>query len=239
MSARAGSQFLDRHVTMGFGMLLECSNCEAIVDAKEVAQHKYIDPIKWEEDDGTEGEYPFDARVVLVSCPKCNHPMLAYDDEGTEGEFVRIYPPRDRNLHPSVPEPIRNAFTEARTCFRAKAFVAAAIMCRKTLEGICLAHGAKSRSLAAALKELKEKGIIENRLFEWAEELRAIGNEAAHGVQFIAKREDAEDALQFTEALIEYVFTYRDRFEEFKKRRAKNPTPSKEEQVDSEKSEAP
>ena len=112
-------------------------------------------------------------------------------------------------------------------------------MCRKTLEGICSAHGAKSRSLAGELRELKEKGIIENRLFEWAEELRTMGNEAAHGVEFVASREDAEDTLQFTEALIEYVFTYRDRFEEFKKRRAKNPAPSKEEQAASEKSEAP
>jgi Domain of unknown function (DUF4145) len=140
----------------------------------------------------------------------------------------REYPPMDRTLQYSVPDSIRNAFTEARTCFRAKAFIATAIMCRKTLEGICSAHGTKSKNLAGELKELKDKGVIENRLFEWAEALRTMGNEAAHGVDFIVSREDAEDTLQFTEALIQYVFTYRDRFEEFKKRRAKSTSPSKE-----------
>jgi hypothetical protein len=204
-------------------MLLECKECEAIVDAKEIAEHEYSTIVAGIGPDGRKEEIDFGERVVLVVCPKCDQPMLAYDDVTSHGDFVRIYPAADRNLHRSVPKPIREAFTEARTCFRAKAFIAAAIMCRKTLEGICSAHGAKSRSLAGELKELKDKGVIENRLFEWAEELRTMGNEAAHGVEFVVSREDAEDTLQFTEALIEYVFTYRDRFEEFKKRRAKSP----------------
>ena len=85
----------------------------------------------------------------------------------------------DRDLHSSVPQPIRQAFTEARMCFRAKVLTAAAIMCRKTLEGVCFAEGVKFGTLAAALKKLKESGVVDSRLFEWAEELRTIGNEAA------------------------------------------------------------
>jgi hypothetical protein len=53
-------------------------------------------------------------------------------------------------------------------------------MCRKTLEGVCSEHGVKSGTLAAQLKKLKENGVIEGRLFEWADALRTIGNEAAH-----------------------------------------------------------
>jgi hypothetical protein len=133
------------------------------------------------------------------------------------------------DLHYSVPKPIQQAFTEARTCFRSKAFTAAAIMCRKTLEGICSAHGVRSSgALAAQLNKLKENGVIENRLFEWAEELRTMGNEAAHGVEFVVSQEDARDTLEFTEALIEYVFTYRDKFESFKQRRAKAASSKKE-----------
>jgi hypothetical protein len=40
-------------------------------------------------------------------------------------------------------------------------------------------------------------------------------------VDFVASREDAKDTIEFTEALIEYVFTYRHKFDEFMKRRAK------------------
>jgi hypothetical protein len=94
-------------------------------------------------------------------------------------------------------------------------------MCRKVLEGLCIEHGVKERGLAANLKKLKENGIIEARLFEWAEALRTLGNEAAHGVSVSISAQDAKDILEFTEALTEYVFTYRDRFEQFQKRRSK------------------
>jgi Domain of unknown function (DUF4145) len=98
----------------------------------------------------------------------------------------------------------------------------------EALEAICHAHDVNSSgTLAAQLKKLKEDGVIESRLFEWAEELRTIGNDAAHEVGFVVSREDAEDTLEFTEALIEYIFTYRDKFEQFKKRRSKAVASSK------------
>ena len=93
-------------------------------------------------------------------------------------------------------------------------------MCRKTLEGICVEHGTKGGNLVSALKELKDKGIIEIRLFEWADALRISGNEAAHDVNVTISAEDARDILEFTNALLEYVFTFRDKFEEFKNRRS-------------------
>jgi hypothetical protein len=132
----------------------------------------------------------------------------------------RVYPPAERReLGLAVPENIQNAFKEAVLCFKAKAYTASAIMCRKTLEGLCDAHGAKKGTLAKRLEKLQEEGIIESRLFEWAEALRNLGNEAAHEVDLQTSRQDCEDILEFTEALAQYVFTYRDKFEKFKQRR--------------------
>jgi Domain of unknown function (DUF4145) len=209
-------------------MILECHFCEAMVDAKEIAQYEYY--LQYEPG----STVPWNTRVTLVKCPICDGPMLACQDDSDPcvvgwGNPVRIYPEMDRQFSTSVPKSIREAFTEARTCFRAKAFTAAAIMCRKTLEGICLVHGVKSSdSLAAQLNKLKDNGTIEKSLFEWAEALRTMGNEAAHGVGSVISPEDARDTLEFTEALIEYIFTYRDKFEEFKKRRATAKSPAKE-----------
>jgi hypothetical protein len=93
-----------------------------------------------------------------------------------------------------------------------------------------------SASLAVQLKKLKENGVIENKLFEWAEELRAMGNEAAHGVESTIPGDDAKDMLEFTEALLEYVFTYRHKFEEFQKRRTK--TKSKDKRPDNQEDES-
>jgi Domain of unknown function (DUF4145) len=206
-------------------MLVECSYCAAIVDAKEMAEYE------WDERFEPGGQsVPWNSKVTFAHCPVCKGPLLAYQDDADFdgagatgwGEPVRVYPARDRELGFSVPNDITRAFTEARTCYRNKAFTASTIMCRKTLEGICSAHGARSSDkLAAQLEKLKESGVIENRLFEWAEALRTMGNEAAHGVESVISAADARDTLEFTEALIEYVFTYRDKFESFKKRRAK------------------
>jgi AbiV family abortive infection protein len=78
-------------------------------------------------------------------------------------------------------------------------------MCRKTLEAICAEHAIRARNLAGALTEMKERGLIEGRLFEWADTLRIAGNQAAHNVAANVTGEDARDLLEFTEALLEYV----------------------------------
>ncbi len=92
-------------------------------------------------------------------------------------------------------------------------------MCRKTLEGICAAHGIEERNLSASLKKMKEQALIDDRLFEWSDALRVVGNEAAHGVKVAISQADAKDAIEFTNAILDYLFSYRDRFEKFKKRR--------------------
>jgi hypothetical protein len=89
-------------------------------------------------------------------------------------------------------------------------------MCRKVLEGIAEENRITARNLVTSLNEMREKGIIENRLFEWADALRISGNEAAHGVSLVVSATDAKDILEFTHALLEYVFTFQEKFEEFK-----------------------
>jgi hypothetical protein len=92
-------------------------------------------------------------------------------------------------------------------------------MCRRTLEEVCLAHGVKDKALVRSLEKLKEAGVIDERLLDWAHQLRFVGNMGAHGGGKVLMP-DARDAVEFTKALIEYVFTYRARFEAFKARRS-------------------
>jgi hypothetical protein len=124
-------------------------------------------------------------------------------------------------VNPKAPPEIRAAIEEGIKCYRANAFTAAAIMCRKTLEGVCEAHDVKERSLDASLKRMLETDKIDQRLFEWSDQLRLAGNEAAHGVGVVSSAQDARDALDFTIAIIDYLFSYRDQFEKFKARRDK------------------
>lgn len=199
-------------------MIIECVGCQALVDANVVASYEYFDP----EDGPPVQQYSF------LKCPNCECPSLAIQEDYGNGWDTpyRLYPAQENQLNVSIPEPIRNAYAEARSCFKTKAYTAAAIMCRKTLEAICAEHGAIGRTLVSALKEMKEKGVIESRLYEWADALRISGNEAAHDVTITVLAEDARDVLEFTNALLEYVFTFRDKFEAFKQRRAKSSAPN-------------
>src|ERR1700679_1365850 len=94
-----------------------------------------------------------------------------------------------------------------------------AIMCRKTLEGICEAHGVRERSLDASLKKMLEGDLIDKRLYECWDQLRITRNKAAHGVGVVSSAQDARDALDFTVGILDYLFSYRDQFEKFKERR--------------------
>jgi len=166
------------------------------------------------------GKYSF------LSCPRCSRPFIVLQtDDGSSfdssnwSDPSRLYPPIEMGVSLAIPNSLRLAYDEARSCFRAKAYTATAIMCRKTLEGIADENKIAARNLASALKEMKDKGIIENRLYEWADALRISGNEAAHGVNSRISSQDAKDILEFTHALLEYVFTFQEKFEQFKKRR--------------------
>jgi beta-lactamase family protein/uncharacterized protein DUF4145 len=189
----------------------------AILQLVQARKLRLDDPLEKYLTDYPDTELPWRTKYTLAKCPACNAPLLAMQSDLTGDGWNKpasVFPPRDREFDPSVPKDIARAFTEARTCFRAKAFIAATIMCRKTLEGICSMHGVKSPGpLKAQLKKLKEKGTMESRLFEWAEELRTTGSEAALGVGAIISPKDAHDTLEFTEAVIEHVFTTRDNFE--------------------------
>ncbi len=194
-------------------MILECKNCQVLVSTEYIAHYEYLIDL---EDYGTTGSAT--GRIELWKCPNCENPFLT-DDDGIYGYSV-LYPPEDNRVNPRLPAPLKSAYSEAISCFKSKAYTATAIMCRKTLEGICVEQGAKGNNLVSNLKELKDKGVIENRLFEWADQLRISGNEAAHDVTVTTSPEDARDILEFTNALLEYIFTFRDKFEEFKIRRS-------------------
>jgi hypothetical protein len=198
-------------------MLVECANCEAFVDGELIADY-----LAYDDETAIAGKYSF------LKCPRCQRPFIMVQTDDGQGwdEPSRIYPPLEMSVSPAIPNSLRLAYKEARACFRVKAYTATAIMCRKTLEGIADENKIAVRNLASALKEMKEKGIIENRLYEWADALRISGNEAAHGVDSKISSQDAKDILEFTHALLEYVFTFQEKFEQFKNRQSRSKTMS-------------
>jgi len=197
-------------------MIVECTTCRAFVEAQEHGDFQQL----------CCGDEP-SGRYVLLHCTRCGSPMLVHQvnvGNMAQGDLwdtpTRLFPPSEQRSNPNAPKEIQSAFEEAWACYRARAHTAAVIMCRKTLESICVAHGVTERNLNNSLKKLKDQGLIDDRLFEWSDTLRVAGNEAAHGVGIAISEPDARDILEFTNALLDYLFSYRDRFEQFQKRRA-------------------
>jgi len=81
--------------------------------------------------------------------------------------------------------------------------------------------GVKKGALATRLQKLKDSGLIEERLYKWAEQLRLVGNDAAHEFDLQISKEDALDSLEFVEAILLYVFELDQRFQKFRARRNK------------------
>jgi hypothetical protein len=203
-------------------MLVECTHCHVHVEADEKGNFQYAA--------GAEND---PGRYVLLQCERCGSPLLVIQEQNGNlaegdiwGEPQVLYPSSDIQVNPKAPPEIRAAIEEGIRCYRSRAYTASAIMCRKTLEGICEAHGVRERSLDASLKKMLEGDLIDKRLYEWSDQLRITRNKAAHGVGVVSSAQDARDALDFTVGILDYLFSYRDQFEKFKERRNKAELPN-------------
>jgi hypothetical protein len=96
-------------------------------------------------------------------------------------------------------------------------------MCGRALEGVCVHFGLKTM-LAKGLHELRTKGLIDDRLFQWGEQLRKHRNTAAHATGDKISREDATDLLDFVAAICDYIFVLTARFDAFMARKKVAPT---------------
>ena len=175
--------------------------------------------------DEVDAEYHGDTYSVAL-CGRCNSPFLIKQSlYGVPGEFETItselvlFPQSSRLPADGIPEPVQRAYEQAHRCYSASSYEACALMCRRCLEALCKSQSVSGRSLQAKLDALSESGAIDNRLSQWAHGIRVVGNEAAHDVDTELTKNDARDALDFTEALLMYVFALTARFLAFQQRR--------------------
>jgi hypothetical protein len=80
----------------------------------------------------------------------------------------------------NIPERIRSSLDEAITCHAEGCYMASAIMVRRTLEELCKDKGIKADNLKKRIKGLKTVVVLPSGLLEALDELRLLGNGAAH-----------------------------------------------------------
>ena len=205
-----------------------CPECNILVAARVVAEgnggfrSEAINSI-----DEIGGEYHGEHYYVCL-CGRCDQPFLIRQSRFTvAGDFDTVtdektlYPDERKLPLDGVPNMIESAYDQAARSFSASLFEPCVLMCRKCLEVTCNNLGVKGRDLSSKLQGLFDGGHIDNRLLGWAHEIRLLGNEAAHALDTKVTKRDARDVLDFTEAILIYVFSLTSRFKAFRARRNK------------------
>jgi hypothetical protein len=202
-------------------MIIECPTCEA---KTECLERGAVDVDLDHVDTPT--------KFVLLECKVCQGPLLGITeivqtghDEWEWEPARRLWPVPEKDLDDAIPDIAKVSLVEAKICFKAQAFSACAVMCGRAIEGVCMHHDPSTRSLAGGLKKLRDAGLIDERIYTWGEALRENRNLGAHATTDKVSRADAQDLLDFSLAICEYVFVLHEKFERFQKRRAKLASP--------------
>jgi hypothetical protein len=191
-------------------MLIECSNCEAKVDAKVLAEKNIP---------ANEDSDPY--KYLFMECPSCHSIMLG----GSELEPVedgnwsfrsakRLYPEPPIYFDHSIPKTARQSLYEAKKCLSVGAYSAAAVMCGRAIEAISISK-TTAKSLADGLKKLKDQNIIDQRLYDWGEALRKERNMGAHANESDISKDDARDVFDFAKAFCDYIYVLSEKYEEY------------------------
>lgn len=185
-------------------------------------------------------------RVVVLRCSSCRQAIVVVEEQRLGPRPSRdvptdelqkrrnssdgISPIRYRGVHwwphpgaaqldSAIPEPLREAFSEGMRCLGVEAPRAAAVMFRRTVEGIVRDTNSKkgvaqldSNDLAGALKILAKEGVIDSTLGEWADDVRLLGNTGGHFDPICdVSLEQANDLAQLVRQILRYQYEERAR----------------------------
>jgi hypothetical protein len=203
-------------------MVVRCGNCRTTVLAEVIGKVS---------ETGND-DFDFWYEAVLLKCPACNEAVFATRPMDTFeypkphmdwGSLKRVWPnPDGGDLDLSIPFRVRKSLDEAQKCVGAQSYLAAAVMVRRTLEAVANHFGVTSGSLPSRLGALRDKGVIDVRMLEWADSLRKHGNLGAHDTEGNVTEQDAKDLVEFAEAICDYVFVLSKKFEDFLARQEKD-----------------
>ena len=209
-----------------------CSQCNVQTAAHVVASHVKmtpVDPVQASVDPCDSPYYV--TKYALALCGRCNEVFLKeFDFYEIPGDFCApqgeeiLYPTPRKISMDGVPKSTSRAYAAAARSYQAGLYEPCVIMCRKCIEALCQELGATKGNLKDRLVCLQNDGQIDRKLLAWANELRLIGNDAAHDLDVVIEQADAQDALEFVEAILMYAFSLTRKFEEFKNRRASKST---------------
>ena len=191
-------------VNFGHNVVLRCPNCRQLATFDRV--------------DSSELQFSTRNATFVVGHRVCPNPqcrtVVFFVWEFGKSGLVATYPAERLDFDSTnIPAPVTKALEEAITCHSNECYMASAMMVRKTLEELCHERGASGDNLKLRLRALGTKIVVPQELIEGLDELRLLGNDAAH----IESREfddigksEVEVGIEFAREVLKAVYQYSD-----------------------------
>jgi hypothetical protein len=161
-------------------------------------------------------------QVSVLNCRNCKQGIVVVEEQLVDGRSwrehgtgggaitwrgIHWWPTASADVSGDVPPDIAGVFEEAVRALHAECPRASAVMARRTLEAITVKKGETSGVLADRLKNLATRGVLQPTLFDWAKEVRLVGNAGAHfdPINNVSK-EDAKELVSFVRELLRYLY---------------------------------
>jgi hypothetical protein len=157
--------------------------------------------------DGREGLTQTRSGIRICPNPSCRQVVFLTTDDKA---IPLLYPPERIDFDTTdIPTKIMASFEEVITDHANQCFRSAAIMVRRTLEEICADRNATGANLKARLASLGSAIVVPKELLEAADELRLLGNDAAHleaQVYDEVGKDEVEAAIDLCKEILKAVY---------------------------------
>lgn len=199
--------------------MIECPFCE------EVGQ--------FEAEHHAEKKKPNDEKVLnfdTLKCTNCSgYVMVLWSASSSFGSHrlhnfrVLPYPLKITKSPSYMPDGVGRSWLQAQKSLETSSWDAAAVMTRTAMETALKDNHAQGSRLVNKIDDLANKGILPPLMKDWAHEVRLLGNEGTHAdpLSTGVEEEDAQDAAEFLDYLLEYLYALPKRIEEYRKRKSK------------------
>ncbi len=164
-------------------------------------------------DVGMVGQYPSITRKFghrMCPNPKCYAHVFCLLNGSNE--ILAVVPSRRIDFNKeNIPPAIIATLSEAITCHAEGCHKAAAMMVRRTLEELCELHSAKGKDLKARIAALRDSVTLPKPLLEGMDDLRLLGNDAAHIEAKIFEDVGSDEvslAIDVTKEILKAIYQY-------------------------------
>jgi hypothetical protein len=125
---------------------------------------------------------------------------------------------------PNLSAEMARYWTQAHQSIRNEAWDAASLMARSALQLALREHGAKGKRLVDQVQDLGSKGLLTPAVREWADEVRLLGNDAAHPEpgQEPPKPHDVQQCVDFLDFLLYCLYDLPAEVAEYRERHSQS-----------------